>query len=96
MTGQKHLYFDRAEITVRSGKGGNGAVLDLPPRKSGIVLNKNADGDFELPPGGGKGGDVILQVNPALSDLLHLRARTMTDLAAETLFIGDSFCLKFK
>eukprot|EP00966_Prymnesium_polylepis_P165488 3825625-Prymnesium_polylepis.1 len=48
------------------------------------MLPKNADGDFDLPPGGGKGGDVILQVDPSLSDLLHLRARPKTDLAAES------------
>ena len=41
----------------------------------GPRLKLTADNDFELPPGGGAGGDVVLFVDPATPDLLHLRER---------------------
>ena len=71
----KHLLFDEAEVVARAGPGGNGAVLTLPSRGEGPKLKRTADSDFELPPGGGHGGDVILFVDPGVSDLLHLRGR---------------------
>ncbi|KAL1529683.1 hypothetical protein AB1Y20_000622 [Prymnesium parvum] len=81
---EKHLYFDQVSIVVRSGNGGDGMLLTLPKRGEGPLLEKNADGDFVLPPGGGRGGDVFLVVDPSLSDLLHLRERSKADLAAES------------
>lgn len=71
----KHLYFDEVEVVVRSGNGGDGAVIALPARGEGPRLKRTSDDDFELPPGGGAGGNVVLFVDPALSDLLHLRGR---------------------
>ena len=71
----KHLHFDEADVIVRGGAGGHGKVLSLPAKGEGPRLKRNADDDFELPPGGGDGGDVILFVDPAVCDLLHLRGR---------------------
>ena len=71
----KHLFFDEAEITCRSGGGGHGALISLPKRGDGPKLRRTADDDFELPPGGGAGGDVVLFVDPSCGDLLHLRGR---------------------
>jgi len=71
----KHLFFDEAEITCRSGAGGHGALISLPKRGDGPKLRRTADHDFELPPGGGAGGDVVLFVDPSCGDLLHLRGR---------------------
>lgn len=71
----KHLLFDEADIVCRSGVGGSGAVIKLPKRGDGPKLRRTADDDFELPPGGGCGGDVVLFVDPSYGDLLHLRGR---------------------
>jgi len=70
-----HEYFDRVDVTVRAGAGGHGAVIRLPRGGKGPKLDRNADGDLELPPGGGTGGDVVLFVDPAVPDLLHLHSR---------------------
>ena len=72
---EKHLIFDAAQVVARGGPGGRGAVISLPRRGDGPMLRRTADDDFELPPGGGHGGDVILFVDPAKSDLLHLHGR---------------------
>ena len=71
----KHLHFDEAEIIVRAGAGGHGAVITLPKRGEGPKIRRTSDDDFELPPGGGDGGDVVLFVDPSVGDLLHLRGR---------------------
>lgn len=70
---ESYLYYDEVEIAVRSGAGGHGAVLTLPKKGEGAKLKRTADNDFELPPGGGHGGDVVLFVDPSVGDLLHLR-----------------------
>ena len=44
-------------------------------RISKSSLKRTADNDFELPPGGGHGGDVVLFVDPSVGDLLHLRGK---------------------
>ena len=72
---EKHLHFDHADITVRGGAGGHGAVIRLPGPGEGPRLPKDSDGNFMLPEGGGRGGDVLLEVDPSLSDLLHLHSR---------------------
>ena len=70
---EAHNFFDGASVAVQSGGGGDGHVLKL--NDGGPRLARTADGDFELPPGGGSGGSVVLVVDTALCDLLHLHSR---------------------
>jgi GTP-binding protein len=56
------MYFDEATITARSGNGGNGAISF---RREKYVPRGGPDGGD-----GGRGGDVILEVNPTLNTLL--------------------------
>ena len=70
---QKHLLFDRVELTVRGGDGGDGVVVP-PSGRHAARLSSGLESDLELPPGG-DGGDVVLYVDPSLSDLLPLHAR---------------------
>eukprot|EP00316_Scyphosphaera_apsteinii_P008668 CAMPEP_0119305280 /NCGR_PEP_ID=MMETSP1333-20130426/6314_1 /TAXON_ID=418940 /ORGANISM="Scyphosphaera apsteinii, Strain RCC1455" /LENGTH=442 /DNA_ID=CAMNT_0007308339 /DNA_START=137 /DNA_END=1465 /DNA_ORIENTATION=+ len=72
---ERHLYFDRVEVVVSGGHGGNGAVIHVGRNRKEPRLGRTAGGDFQLPPGGGRGGDVILFVDPTLPDLLHLHGR---------------------
>ena len=88
----KHLFFDEAEVTCRAGAGGRGAVITLPKRGDGPKLKRTADDDFELPPGGGNGGDVVLYVDPSCSDLLHLRGKGRETLVGA--HGGDSLGLR--
>ncbi|MGH2523705.1 MAG: GTPase ObgE [Anaerolineales bacterium] len=61
------MYFDEATITVRSGDGGNGAVHF---RREKYIPRGGPDGGD-----GGRGGDVILQVNPNLNTLLSFNRK---------------------
>jgi GTPase len=61
------VFHDRVRITVRSGKGGDGA---LSFRREKYVPKGGPDGGD-----GGRGGDVALVVDPALRDLSSLRGR---------------------
>lgn len=85
---EKHLLFDTADIVVKSGSGGRGEVIDykdaFPVKGRGPVINlrRDADGNPELPPGGGDGGNIVLFVDPARTDLLHLRGRRREKLVA--------------
>jgi len=79
---EPHKYFDQVIITVRSGDGGNGAVLKLPKpkvddsesrfkkkdKKPGTYKRGN-DGALILPLGG-HGGDVVLVADESADTLL--------------------------
>ena len=68
----KHLYFDRVELTVQGGHGGDGAVIR--PDQEGLSAQAMERSEVVMPPGG-NGGGVLLYVDPSLTDLLHLRVR---------------------
>lgn len=61
------MFHDRARITVRAGRGGDGG---LSFRREKFVPKGGPDGGD-----GGKGGDVVLLANPSLRDLSVLRGR---------------------
>ncbi len=61
------MFHDRLRIVVRSGRGGDGA---LSFRREKYVPKGGPDGGD-----GGRGGDVVLVVAPALRDLSPLRGR---------------------
>ena len=87
---EKHLLFDECELTCRSGAGGRGAVITLPKRGEGPMLRRDADDNFELPPGGGHGGNIVLFVDPSVGDLLHLRGKDGKGTALVAERGGDS------
>ena len=60
-------FIDTARITVRAGNGGNGAVSF---HREKYVANGGPDGGD-----GGRGGDVILMVDPHMSTLMDFRVR---------------------
>ena len=62
------MFNDRARITVRAGRGGDGG---LSFRREKFVPKGGPDGGD-----GGKGGDVVFVANPSLRDLSVLRGRT--------------------
>jgi hypothetical protein len=66
----KHLYFDRVDLIVQGGHGGDGAVVR--PDGAGVNAQAAERSELVMPPGG-TGGGVLLYVDPALTDLLHLR-----------------------
>ena len=59
------MFYDEAELYVKGGRGGNGAVAFR--REKYVPYGGPAGGD------GGKGGDVILVVSQHLNTLYHLR-----------------------
>lgn len=80
---EPHKYFDQVVITVRSGDGGNGAVLKLPKpkvedkeskfkkkdKKPAGTYKRGNDGALILPMGG-HGGDVVLVADESADTLL--------------------------
>lgn len=63
-----NLFFDQAKIFVQAGNGGNGVVSF---RREKYVPHGGPDGGH-----GGKGGDIIIAVNPRLNTLLGFRKRS--------------------
>lgn len=61
------MFIDEAIIFVKAGKGGDGVVHFR--REKYIPFGGPDGGD------GGKGGDVILEVNPSLNTLFHFRQK---------------------
>jgi GTP-binding protein len=61
------MFIDEAEIVVKAGDGGNGAVMFR--RESGVPRGGPNGGD------GGDGGDIILCARPGLDTLLDVRGR---------------------
>lgn len=66
------MFYDQVKFQVTAGRGGNGSVAFR--REKYVPFGGPSGGD------GGKGGDVVLKVNPHLNTLYHL-ARTKEYIA---------------
>ncbi|XP_039139996.1 probable GTP-binding protein OBGC2 isoform X2 [Dioscorea cayenensis subsp. rotundata] len=86
---EPHKYFDQVIITVRSGDGGHGAVLDMPAQttsskmqgkfekksKKKSSFKRDFDGSLVLPMGG-HGGDVIIYADESKEFLLEFHKKS--------------------
>ena len=63
------MFIDRVKIKMKAGKGGNGLVAFR--REKYVPLGGPSGGD------GGRGGDIIFEVDSNKSTLLDLRYSTM-------------------
>lgn len=86
---EPHKYFDQVIITVRSGDGGHGAVLDMPAQttsskmqgkfekksKKKSSFKRDFDGSLVLPMGG-HGGDVIIYADERKEFLLEFHKKS--------------------
>lgn len=59
------MFFDRAEIIIKSGNGGNGHVS---LRREKYITNGGPDGGD-----GGKGGDIIFCIDEGMNTLIDFR-----------------------
>jgi GTP-binding protein len=59
------MFIDKVKITIKAGDGGNGAVSF---RREKYIPNGGPDGGD-----GGRGGDIIFEVNPGLHTLMDFR-----------------------
>ena len=59
------MFVDRAKITIRSGKGGNGSVSF---RREPFVPQGGPDGGD-----GGKGGDIVIRADEGLRTMMYFR-----------------------
>ncbi|KAJ0982376.1 hypothetical protein J5N97_010631 [Dioscorea zingiberensis] len=86
---EPHKYFDQVIITVRSGDGGHGAVLNMPDQKTSSKMQgksvqeksrkkssfkRDFDGSLILPMGG-HGGDVVIYADESKESLLEFHKR---------------------
>lgn len=87
---EPHKYFDQVVITVRSGDGGHGTILNLPDQKTNtksqvkcdkgkgkrkISYKRDSDGSLILPMGG-PGGDVVIYADENLDSLLEFHKKS--------------------
>ena len=86
---EPHKYFDQVIITVRSGDGGHGAVLNMPNQGGGKSQGKrdkentrkknsykrDFDGSLILPTGG-HGGDVVIYADEGKDSLLEFHTKS--------------------
>jgi len=85
---EPHKYFDQVIITVRSGDGGHGAVLNMPNQNNNAGKGKqekksrhkssykrDLDGSLILPVGG-HGGDVVIYADEGKDSLLELHSKS--------------------
>ncbi|XP_062099212.1 probable GTP-binding protein OBGC2 isoform X3 [Humulus lupulus] len=90
---EPHKYFDQVIITVRSGDGGHGAVLNMPNQQGGGKsqgkrdkenarkkgsYKRDFDGSLILP-AGGHGGDVVIYADEGKDSLLELHMKSRSN-----------------
>ncbi|CAL8995635.1 unnamed protein product [Prunus brigantina] len=85
---EPHKYFDQVIITVRSGDGGHGAVLNMPNQKASKPQGKHEKeklrrkslfkrdfGGSLILPVGGHGGDVVIYADEGKDSLLEFHTK---------------------
>ncbi|CAK7346298.1 unnamed protein product [Dovyalis caffra] len=85
---EPHKYFDQVIISVRSGDGGHGAILNMPnqsnnasrgkqekKRRNKSSYKRDFDGSLILPVGG-HGGDVLIYADEGIDTLLEFHSKS--------------------